>query len=51
VTRLNGSQATVSIDDGSERVIDVPPRIHVAIGMRVTIVDTGDGKPIYAWGT
>ena len=49
--RITGSQATVAIDDGSERVVDVPPMIHVEVGMRVTIIDAGDGKPIYGWGT
>jgi hypothetical protein len=29
----------------------VPEMIHVEIGMCVTIIDTGDGKPIYHWGS
>jgi hypothetical protein len=39
------------MDDGSEIVVEVPELIHVGVGIRVTIIDTGDGKPIYRWGS
>jgi hypothetical protein len=32
-------------------VIDVPEMIQIEVGMSVTIVVAGDGKPIYGWGT
>jgi hypothetical protein len=50
VTELGQTAVTVLMDDGSTRVVDVPERIHVEIGMPVTIVDFGDGAPIYGWG-
>jgi hypothetical protein len=39
------------LPDGSEQVIEVPEMIQVEVGMRVTIVVTGDGKATYRWGT
>lgn len=30
--------------------MDVPELIQVEVGMPVTILDTGDGKPIIRWG-
>jgi hypothetical protein len=38
------------MDDGSERVVDVPEMILIEPGMPVTIIDTGDDKPLYRWG-
>ncbi len=51
VKSITGTKATVALEDGSEREIEVPDMIHVVAGMPVTIIDTGDGKPIYGWGT
>jgi hypothetical protein len=51
VVAVNEDEATVALDDGSERVVPVPDMIQVEVGMTVRIADFGDGKPLYAWGT
>jgi hypothetical protein len=28
----------------------VPERILVEVGMAATVVDVGDGKPVFVWG-
>jgi len=50
VEGLEGAKATLALDDGSERVFDVPERILVEVGMAATVVDVGDGKPVFVWG-
>ena len=51
VTSVMGSEATVILANGSERVITVPAMIHVAVGTRLTIDDSGKGEPVYKWGS
>jgi hypothetical protein len=50
VTALSGSVARLAIDDGSERVVHRPEMLDIDVGTPVTIIDTGDGQPIYHWG-
>lgn len=50
VTAVAGTDATVTMDEGSTRVVPVPDMILVEAGMPVTVIDIGDGKPIYKWG-
>lgn len=46
------SGATIRFaDDGSERIVDVPDTISVAVGMAVTVVDIPGDTPIYRWGS
>lgn len=48
---VNGDEALIGLDDGSERRLQVPGMIYVEVGMPVRIVDFGDGAPIIGWGT
>ena len=51
VTALGDGMATVVLEDGTVRFVDVPEMIDVRVGSPVTIVDVGDGKPIFSWGS
>jgi hypothetical protein len=48
--QLNDDEATVELEDGSRRVVQVPAMIQIEVGMSVGITDFGDGSPIYIWG-
>ena len=50
VVELNGESATVEMEDGSSRIVSVPEMLDVSVGSSVSIVDTGDDKPIVLWG-
>ena len=53
VVEVDAKEATVELEDGTREVIEGPfmEWISVEVGMRVSITDTGDGKPIYGWGS
>jgi hypothetical protein len=50
VSAVTETEVTIAMDDGSTSVVPAPDMILIAAGMRVRVIDTGDGKPIYAWG-
>lgn len=50
MTTVIGSEATITLADGSERVVAVPAMLKIEIGMAVTIFDRGDGQLAYKWG-
>jgi len=47
---MNGQAATVQMENGESRIVSVPELLDVSVGTTVKIVDTGDDKPVYAWG-
>jgi hypothetical protein len=47
---MTETEATVTMDDGSTSAISLPQMISIEVGMPVTVVETGDDKPIYRWG-
>jgi hypothetical protein len=50
VVKLEGQEATLEMEDGSTRTVSVPEMLDVSVGTTVQIYDTGDAKPIMAWG-
>jgi hypothetical protein len=57
VVAIDDSRATVALDDGSERIVEVPDITSIEVGMPVAITDYGDGRtqvrvgPREWWGT
>ena len=50
VVAMNDQDATVLLEDGESRIVSVPEMLDVSVGTTVKIIDTGDNKPIFAWG-
>jgi predicted RNA-binding protein with RPS1 domain len=52
VVEVTASGATVELQDGTRELVEIPQmdKISIEVGMSVTVIDTGDGKPIYMWG-
>jgi len=51
VKLLTATEATVTLDDGSEMTVPASDMIQIEVGMPVLIVDFGDGAPIVRWGS
>lgn len=51
VKSLTATEATVTLEDGSEMTVPVSDMIQIDVGMPVLIVDVGDGAPIIRWGS
>ena len=46
VARIQGHEVHVQMDDGSEKVVDVPWMLRIEVGMRVAVVASPDGGDV-----
>jgi len=50
VLRVEGRSASLEYDDGRRETIEVPQRVGaIDVGMRVRVVEHGDGRVLYLW--
>jgi hypothetical protein len=52
VVEVRADGATIEFEDGSRETVVAAPveEILIEVGMSVSVADTEDGKPVYAWG-
>jgi hypothetical protein len=52
VVEVTPTGATIELEDGSREIVEAVPveDILIQVGTSVSVTETGDGKPVYAWG-